>query len=84
MYLNCGLISQDSNKSVCSFSVTKFLDVINIIIPYFEKYPLQGTKKLDFINFCQVAELMKNKTHLTNEGLSQIIRIVGGMNQRRS
>ena len=29
------------------------------------KYPLQGSKKLDFYLFCEVVELMKNKAHLT-------------------
>lgn len=35
-------------------------------------YPLVGAKRQDYLDFCQVAELMKTKAHLTNEGLAQI------------
>lgn len=58
-------------------------DIIKIIIPFFTKYPLQGAKRLDFADFCKVAELMKNKAHLTPEGLDQIREIKSGMNSGR-
>lgn len=35
--------------------VSKFSDIENIIIPLFEKYPIQGTKQLDYLNFCKIA-----------------------------
>jgi len=38
---------------------------------------------LDFADFCKVAELMKNKAHLTQEGLEEIRQIKAGMNTRR-
>jgi hypothetical protein len=50
------------------FTVRKLSDILKIIIPFFEKYPLRGTKSLDFADFCKVAELMKDKAHLTKEG----------------
>ena len=55
-----------------NFVVTKFADINNIIIPLFNKYPLIGVKKLNFQNFCKIAELMKNKAHLTTKGLKEI------------
>lgn len=68
-FLNCGFVSLDKRRPVCSYSVTRFSDVLNIIIPFFEKYPLLGTKQLDFMGFCKVAFLMKDKAHLTNKGV---------------
>jgi hypothetical protein len=59
------------------------LDILQIIIPFFKKYPIQGIKKLDFQDFCLVAELMKEKKHLTSEGLSLIKKIKSTMNSRR-
>jgi hypothetical protein len=59
------------------------LDIIQIIIPFFKKYPIQGIKNLDFQDFCLAAELMKDKTHLTSEGLYQIKKIKSTMNSRR-
>jgi hypothetical protein len=52
--------------------VGKFSDIEEKIIPFFQKYLLQGTKRLDFEDLCKVVKLMKSQTHLTSEGLEQI------------
>jgi hypothetical protein len=48
-----------------------------------QKYPIIGVKSKDFADFCLIAELMKNKKHLTTEGLNQIRQIKAGMNKGR-
>ena len=48
------------------------------IIPFFNKYPLQGTKLFDFLDFNKVAKLVENKTHLTSEGFEMIKQIKMG------
>jgi hypothetical protein len=68
---------------VVVFRVSSHNDIINIIIPLFEKYPIQGNKYLDYADFMKVALLMKNKVHLTPEGLDQIRKIKAGMNTGR-
>jgi hypothetical protein len=65
------------------FKVTKFSDIANIIIPFFKKHPIPGVKSKDFNDFCLVAELIKNKEHLTEEGLNRIRKIKTGMNTGR-
>jgi hypothetical protein len=40
-------------------------------------------KAQDFKDFCKVADLMKEKKHLTEEGLEQIKLIKAGMNTWR-
>jgi hypothetical protein len=62
-------------------SVTQFSEILNIIIPFFD--PVQGAKSLDYADFCRVALLMKDKAHLTVEGLNQIKNIKSGMNSKR-
>ena len=52
--------------------VSNFSDISTKVIPFFEKYPLQAKKRLQFQTFCSVAELMKQKVHLTPEGVSKI------------
>jgi hypothetical protein len=54
---------------------------MDIIIPFFEKYPIQGIKSSDFPDFKKVAEILKNKEHLTSEGFNKIIEIKVGMNK---
>ena len=54
---------------------------LEIIISHFEKYPLITQKWADFILFKQAVNLMKNKEHLTKEGLQQIVNIKASMNR---
>ena len=44
------------------------------------KNPLIGIKALDFADWFKVAELIKNKAHLTPKGLEEIREIKKGMN----
>ena len=77
----CGGISR--NRDTFDLKVSKLSDILNKIIPFFKKYPILGVKALDFADFCKAAELMKNKAHLTKDGLEQIRKIKAGMNRGR-
>ena len=63
--------------------VTEFNEIQKKIIPFFQKYPLHSVKALDFKDFCQVADIMMDKKHVTKEGLEQIRKIKAGMNTGR-
>ena len=58
-------------------------DITTKIIPFFDKYPLQGVKLKDYEDFKKVVELIENKDHLTQEGLNQILKIRDGINSGR-
>ena len=81
-YLNCGVTYRRSGNAI-TFSVVKFSDIKDIIIPFLNKYPLLGVKSKDFEYFCKGAELIKSKKHLTEEGLDQLHKIKNGMNTGR-
>ena len=81
-YLGCGNIYV--NGRVVDFKITKFSDLTNKIIPFFQKYPIIGVKVLDFADFMKVAELMSDNKHLTLEGVDQIRKIKANMNKGRS
>ena len=64
--------------------ISKISVINNIIIPFFNKYPLLGMKRLDFIDFCKVSDILKTKEHLTSKSVyNQIIEIKSGMNLNR-
>ena len=42
----CGSVSRDINAFI--FSVSKLRDITGNIIPFFQKYPIEGVKALDF------------------------------------
>ena len=71
-----------SNNTV-SLAITKTSELIEVIIPFFEKYSLQGLKSLDFADFKKVAMMINAKEHLTNEGLNRILEIKLNMNKHR-
>ena len=81
-YLDCGGIYLNKNASV--YRVLKLSDIIEKIIPLFQKYPIRGVKSQDFSDFVKVAELMKENKHLTPGGLKKIKEIKVGMNSGRS
>jgi hypothetical protein len=77
--LNCGILYRYGGT--IRLKVTKFDDLENKIIPFFSKYLIIGVKKKDFEDFCRIVTLMKNKAHLTKEGLNKIREIKAGMNK---
>ena len=81
VYLNCG--TSIKRENAFDYRVRKFSDIAEKIIPFFKKYPIRGVKALDFEDFCRVAEMMKQKKHLTFEGLEEIRKIKAGMNTGR-
>jgi hypothetical protein len=70
------------NHSV-SLYIRRFSDIVNIIIPFFEKHPILGVKSLDFADFKKVVEIVQNKGHLTSSGFESIQKINSTMNLRR-
>lgn len=63
------------------FTVKSVKDIINVIIPHFEKNPLLTEKQADFELFKQIVVMMHNKQHLTPEGLNKIISLKASLNK---
>jgi hypothetical protein len=79
-FFGCGIIVEKNNRSEVSFRVNSAQDLTNLIIPHFLKYPLLSQKCADFYLFKEIVDLIITKTHLTEEGLQQIINIRASMN----
>jgi hypothetical protein len=76
-------IHSSENKKTSLLQIKNNSDIENKIIPFFNEYPILGVKSLDFEDFKKVAELVKNKEHLSPEGLIKIREIAEGMNLSR-
>lgn len=79
--LNCGTIKNSGDTTI--FSVNNIQDIHQKFIPLFKKYPIEGAKFLDFVDFCVVADLVYNKLHFTSEGINKILNIKSRMNLSR-
>lgn len=82
-YLNCGRYYKSPGRNEGQYLVTIFSDINDKLIPFLNEYPLLGTKQNDYLDFVQIAELIKSKAHLTNEGLEKIKLIQSNMNRKR-
>jgi len=80
-YLGCGKFYKVSGTDKGKIIVAGLKENINIIIPFFKKYPLFGVKVEDFKDFCKVSELMEKGIHLSD--LEQIREIKCTMNKGR-
>lgn len=83
-FFNCGRIKKDSRYSVHYYVVTNIKDITNKIIPFFKKYKIKGVKSLNFADWCEGAEIIKSKAHLSKEGVEHIRTIQSRMNSKRS
>ena len=77
-FYKCGNVYKKG--ATFDFRVTKLDDIVNQIIPFFNKYPIIGVKSKDFKDFSKAAELITHKKHLIKPGLDQISKIKAGMN----
>lgn len=65
------------------YTVYSYQDILKIVIPFFNKYPLQSvSKKENFKLFCQIANIVKSRGHLTKRGLKRIKTLKLRMNKR--
>nr|QCW06941.1 hypothetical protein [Drechslerella brochopaga] len=71
-YFEIGVIGEGSNY--ISYTVSSIKE-LQIIINHFDSYPLITQKWSDYQLFKKIFNLIKDKQHLTNEGLKQIISL---------
>jgi lysophospholipase L1-like esterase len=78
------VVIDNRKENAFKFNVNKLDDIINKIIPHFDKYPLLTSKNLDYLDFRKVAYMMKDGLHLNEKGMMEIMSIKDNMNSKRS
>ena len=68
-FFGSGYIAKYKNRLVFEFVVTKIDDIVNNIIPFFEKHKIIGSKYSNFLDFKSAALIIKNKDHLKQDGI---------------
>ena len=66
------------------YVVRKREDILNTIIPFFEKHELQTNKNQDFKIFARGVKMMNQGKHLKKSGLIQILKMTEKMNHKKS
>ena len=75
-----GYVSKPNKASTVEFRVSTLKDLVNVILPHFDKYPLKTKKRTDYLLFKQIVKLMLNEEHRTLEGTQKIINIRASLN----
>jgi hypothetical protein len=77
--LKVGKIRKNS-KTTALFRVDNIKE-LQVIIDHFNKYPLLSAKVSDFLLFEQCYNLIKQKQHLTQDGLEKILALKYNLNK---
>jgi LAGLIDADG endonuclease/Cytochrome C oxidase subunit II, periplasmic domain len=72
------------SKQTVSLNISNIQDIGNIVIPFFDIYPVLGVKKMDYNDFINIYNIILSKGHLSPEGLAQIQHIRNNMNDKRT
>jgi hypothetical protein len=80
LHLSCGTMRQRAD-GVWYFEVNHLVDLIQNVIPFFERFGfLSAKKQRDFAKFVELASLMRSGQHLTRNGVVEVLRIRLDMN----
>jgi len=80
--LECGIIKVRRRDNLHSFDSTNPQDLIQKVIPYFQRYPvLSDSKKKNFSIFCKIAQLMDKGEHRNLTGLKKILELREKINE---
>ena len=79
-YFGCGFIRRDWSDKTVKFEIRDHKDLIQKIIPHFEKFPLISAKQNDFLVFKKICEIVSAQEHLTKQGFIDVINLAYEMN----
>ena len=80
-YFKCGVI-RVSFENHMAYRVRGIKHITDVIIPFFEKNDLKTKKKVDFLKFRKIIQLINKKEHLSKEGIEKIKEIAFQMNTK--
>ncbi len=87
-FFGCGKVGvnrrhDDHREDLSRFSVTRFADIRDIIVPFFQANPLRTAKRHNFEKSARIVRLMEERKHLTMQGMTEVARIAETMNHRK-
>jgi hypothetical protein len=74
-HFKCGAIRFSKSDQNYKFEVRSIKELVKTIIPFFDKYPLLGIKRNDFLNFKEVCMMIYQNQHLNPDNLKKIIQL---------
>jgi hypothetical protein len=82
-HLACGRIRPDRSDKTVKWETRRLEDLLERVVPHFERYPLLSGKRFDFERFAAVCRLMADGAHRTTSGLVEIVELAPGHEPKR-
>ena len=81
-FFGCGVIRNNKGRdsNIMVYRVRAQKDLLESIIPFFEKHTLKSVKNINFKKFRKVLLMIDKSEHLTIEGIQTIQKIKNAMN----
>jgi hypothetical protein len=79
-FFGCGWIRQSKADRTFKYEARAIEDLMDPIIPHFERHPLRGSKAKSFAAFRDVCRMIVQGDHLRRDGVRRIVDIAYGMN----
>ena len=81
-FFGCGVV-RTNHADRMAYRVRGLDHLTQRVVPFFEEHSLRSKKKIDFLRFRKVLQLMNKGEHLNAEGLEKIRVIASTMNTSR-
>ena len=80
-HLRCGRLQKRSD-GVHYFVVTNYIDIVEKVLPFFERFPFQSVSKTkNFTLFKQIAKIVYSGEHLARKGFMKIVDLRERLNE---
>ena len=79
-YFKCGTLRPDRSDKTIKYETRSIPDLVNNVIPHFERYPLLSGKIKDFKIFSEICRKLHKKGHLTETGFNEIVNAAVALN----
>jgi hypothetical protein len=76
----CGSIRPDRSDKTLKWETRRLEDLLERVIPHFERYPLLSSKHADFDRFARVCRIMATSGHRSRLGVIEIVELASEMN----
>ena len=80
-FFGCGVVRKNNGDRM-AYRVRGHEHLSKNILPFFEKHPLKTRKRVDFLKFRDIVNLMNRGDHLTRAGVEEIRSIAEKMNRK--
>jgi hypothetical protein len=79
-YFGCGSIRPDRSDRTVKWETRRLEEILNRVVPHFERYSLLSGKRFDFERFAAICRLMAGGLHRDRAGLIRIVELAREMN----